>query len=125
MIDFSMQVLRTRQNIAIKILHLVSALSLIISFAGCAETASLIKPSAFTEQNIDRLRIGMSANEVKEIFGSPNEVDTAVCGGATGHTWICETWAYQRGSSKYDSNKFTFSVSDNEKRLNNWSVKRN
>ena len=86
--------------------------------AGCA-----ITPSSFTEQNIDRLRIGMTASEVKVMFGAPNEVSTGVCGGATSSgAWICETWKYRTRS--YRTNNFTFSVKQDVKTLNSWDVTR-
>jgi hypothetical protein len=90
----------------------------VVLIAGCALT-----PSAFTETNIDRLRIGMTASEVKEMFGAPNEVSTSVCGGATsGGTWICETWKYR--TRTYKTNNFTFAVKQDVKTLNNWDVTR-
>jgi len=85
---------------------------------GCAVTLT-----NFTEANIDKLRIGMNATEVREIFGAPNEVSTAVCGGATSSgTWVCETWKYKTNS--YSMNSFVFSVQQNVKLLNSWDVKR-
>lgn len=86
-------------------------------------SACALTPSSFNEQNIDKLRIGMPASEVREMFGAPNEVNTAVCGGATASgSWVCETWKYK--TNTYTTNNFVFSVQQNTKLLNSWDVKR-
>jgi hypothetical protein len=91
----------------------------IMFVVGCAFT-----PSSFNEANIDKLRIGMPATEVRAMFGSPSEVRTAVCGGNTASgTWICETWKYPT-SNAYRTNDFVFSVKEDGKFLNNWNVRR-
>lgn len=91
-------------------------LGLMILLTGCA--------TPFTQEKIDKLRIGMPASEVREMFGPANEVRTSVCGGATASgQWICETWTY-RDSSTYRSSTFMFSVKQDEKTLNSWDVKR-
>lgn len=97
---------------------------LALQLSGCAEIHESLKPTPFTEANIDKLRVGMSASEIREIFGAPNEVRTAVCGTATGKPWNCETWKYQLRSNSYMTNKFTFSVHENNKYLNDWDIKR-
>ena len=90
-----------------------------IIFTGCAFT-----PASFNEANIDKLRIGMSATEVRTTFGAPSEVRTAVCGANTASgTWICETWKYPT-SNAYRTNDFVFSVKDDVKVLNSWNVRR-
>lgn len=96
-------------------LFLLPLLSLVVS---CAIT------SAFNEENIDKLKIGMTSTEVREIFGAPNEVSVSTCGAATaGGAWTCETWKY-RSSSSYKTNNFVFSVDKGTKLLNSWDVKR-
>ena len=91
----------------------------VMIFTGCAFT-----PSSFNEVNIDKLRIRMSASEVRAMFGAPSEVQTAVCGGGTaGGSWVCETWKYPT-SNIYSTNDFVFSVKDDGKFLNNWNVRR-
>ena len=93
--------------------------TLLALITGCA-----LAPSSFNEANIDKLRIGIPASEVRELFGAPNEVSTSVCGGATaGGSWICETWKY-RSYSSYKTNNFVFSVKQDVKVLNSWDVKR-
>ena len=85
----------------------------VINLYGCA--------TQFNESNTEKLRIGMLANEVREIFGSPDQISSAVCGGSTtGGQWICETWKYDTFSGRND---FTFSVKQEGKFLNNWNVK--
>ena len=106
-----------------KIIGIVATAVALIS--GCAETQPLFKPTPFNSENIDKLRIGMLASEIKEIFGAPNEVRTSTCGTATGKSWICETWRYERdGSNRFKTNDFTFDVGSGVKVLNNWNVGR-
>ncbi len=70
--------------------RIIILFGLIAVISGCAFT-----PASFNEANIDKLRIGMPATEVRAMFGSPSEVRTAVCGGNTaGGSWIYETWKY-------------------------------
>jgi hypothetical protein len=91
-------------------------IGLVLLLTGCA--------TAFTETNIDKLRIGMTSTEVREIFGAPNEISTAVCGAnTTSGSWVCETWKY-RNSGSYQTNNFTFSVKTDVKTLNDWHVRR-
>jgi hypothetical protein len=99
-----------------KFLYVLGVMWVIIGISGCA--------SRFTEASIDSLRIGMPASVVREMFGAPKEVRTAVCGGATaGGEWICETWKYKDPITDEVSD-FTFSVQKDGKTLNNWNVKR-
>ncbi len=94
----------------------VGATFLALALSGCA--------SPFTPEAMERLRIGMPANEVREMFGAPKEVRTAVCGTATaGGGWVCETWKYQDPITDKVSD-FTFSVNRDLKLLNSWNVKR-
>ena len=95
--------------------------------SGCATQSS------FTQENIDKLHVGMSAVTVKQIFGDPNDVRLSTCGGNTSSgSWTCETWTYRTTdvwSGRSIRSSFTFSV-DNQtsgnvgKKLNNWDVKR-
>jgi hypothetical protein len=88
----------------------------LIALVGCA--------TAFTEANFDKLRTGMAASEVRQIFGAPNEISSSVCGGATASgQWVCETWKYKNPITDKVSD-FTFSVKQDEKTLNSWNVKR-
>ena len=80
--------------------------------------------TSFNEENFNKLKIGMPASEIRQIFGAPNEVSTTVCGGqTTGGKWDCETWKYQNPITDKISS-FTFSVNQDIKTLNNWNVKR-
>lgn len=94
------------------------ALSLLFSMltvTGCA--------NKFSSVNVDRLHIGMPANDVKEIFGTPNRIRSAVCGTAiAGGQWLCETWTYNDVMTGLPTNTLTFSVKDDIKSLNHWSV---
>jgi hypothetical protein len=74
----------------------------------------------FTQQNIDRLHIGMSSTEVRDMFDAPDRVRVTTCGGNTSKPWTCEIWQYKTGSSP--TNDFYFSVEGDIKLLNSWSV---
>lgn len=91
--------------------------ALVLTLQGCASL------SGFTQENIDRLRVGMLSTEIREMFGTPDRVSSGVCGASTGKTWTCETWKYKQYGS-YRTNDFTFSVRDEVKLLNNWDVSR-
>ncbi len=112
------------KKLALRAICITSSSIALLNLSGCAEIQSPLKPSPFSEANIDKLSVGMSSSEVRQIFGAPNEVRTAVCGAATGKPWNCETWRYQLRSNSYMSNRFTFSVDGKNKYLNDWDVKR-
>lgn len=98
----------------IKRFYGLTLLFVTVNLMGCA--------TQFTEANIDSLRIGMPSSEIKEMFGSPTQVRSSVCGSATTKgAWICETWTYESFSG---TNKFTFSVKPDGKTLNDWTVKK-
>ena len=89
--------------------------------------------SAFNQENIDKLYVGMTATSVKQIFGDLNDVRLGTCGGNTSSgSWTCETWSYRTTdvwSGRTTRSSFTFSVDNqtlgnNGKKLNNWDVKR-
>lgn len=95
-----------------KLFYIAALVSLL---QGCASL------TGFTQENIDRLRVGMSSTEIREMFGTPDRVSSGVCGASTGKTWTCETWKYKQYGS-YRTNNFTFSVREGAKLLNNWDV---
>jgi hypothetical protein len=104
--------------------RIISLFGLVAFISSCAFTPASFNETNFNETNIDKLRIGMSATEVRAMFGAPSEVRTDVCGGNTaGGSWVCETWKYPT-SKAYRTNDFVFSVKDDGKYLNNWSVRR-
>ena len=76
----------------------------------------------FTQQNIDRLHIGMSSSEVRDMFEAPDRVRVTTCGGSTSKPWTCEIWEYK--TSNYRTNDFYFSMEGDNKRLNSWNVSR-
>ena len=89
--------------------------------------------SAFNQENIDKLYVGMSATSVKQIFGDPNDISLGTCGGNTSSgSWACETWTYRSTdlwSGRSIRSSFTFSVDiqipgNSGKKLNNWDIKR-
>jgi hypothetical protein len=82
-----------------------------------------IGATVFTQQNIDKIRMKMSAAEVEKLFGVADEVESAVCGRSTKNAWVCETWKYKMPNSS-EMNEFIFYVDDKGKILDQWRVKR-
>ncbi len=95
--------------------NLLTITAFVVLLQGCASI------TGFTEENINRLRVGMLSTEIREMFGAPDRISSGVCGAATGNTWTCETWKYRKYGS-YRTDDFTFSVKGEMKLLNNWDV---
>lgn len=82
-----------------------------------------IESAEFNQQNIDKIRMKMSAAEVEKLFGVADEVESAVCGRSAKNAWVCETWKYKMPNSS-EMNEFIFYVDDKGKILDQWRVKR-
>ena len=48
----------------------------------------------FTSDNVMKLRVGMTSDEVIEIFGKPMSTKATTCGTSTGDPWGCILWYY-------------------------------
>jgi hypothetical protein len=88
----------------------------ILLLAGCAT----LRHPGFTESAVLKLRTGMSADEVRAIFGNPDQSEVTTCGGSTPDPWQCMIWTYEMGD--YDWNRIYFSVDADPPRLNNWTI---
>ena len=58
-----------------------------MGLAGCAAMSA-------NPENIMKIHQGMASEKILEMFGTPDKVSQAVCGGAVGKTWNCTTWKY-------------------------------
>jgi hypothetical protein len=88
-----------------------------------SSNALAVGASVFSQQNIDQIRMKMSAAEVEKLFGVADEVESAVCGRSAKNAWVCETWKYKMPNSS-EMNEFIFYVDDKGKILDHWRVKR-
>lgn len=96
-----------------KLVAVVFLLATII-ISGCASIH-------FTQENIMRLRVGMSDKEIIEIFGLPTKTEAGTCGQSLKRPWKCITWQY--GKYSFDSPRLTFQQTDDGTLLlNNWEI---
>jgi outer membrane protein assembly factor BamE (lipoprotein component of BamABCDE complex) len=100
-------------------------------FSGCATTYQYSYPGhkTFTHDNVALIRVGMSAEQVKSIFGEPDEQYTAPFGSDVGDEWNGRVWIYftQRDPrlqhvKRYKKNVFVFYPPDGEMKLNHWDI---
>lgn len=95
-------------------------LSLIsLSLSSCS--AVLTPPAAFTNENIMKVRQGMSSDEILTLFGKPQDISVDVCGKPP-NQWNCTTWEYEGFFDERAS--FTFAGEYDSLILNNFSVDR-
>ena len=76
-----------------KLIIAVTIISLFL-LSSCYPTQYASSSSKFTTDNILKLKVGMSSNEVIAIFGKPIKTSGSTCGGAVGKPWTCITWFY-------------------------------
>jgi len=97
--------------------------------SGCASTYRYTYPGhkTFTESNVAKLEVGMSAEEVQMLFGSPDEEYTGTFGADVGMEWTGNTWLYFTDVDKslmyakrYKKNIFVFHPPDGDMKLNHW-----
>ena len=99
--------------------------------SGCATTYRLSYPGhkTFTDVNVARLRVGMSAEEIRSIFGEPDEEYTAEFGSGVGNEWKGRVWIYFTRldpklmyAKRYKKNVFVFYPAEGNMRLNHWEI---
>lgn len=74
-------------------------------------------PLKFTSDNVLKLRVGMTSNEVIEIFEKPMKTKATTCGSATDNPWGCIIWYY----GEYEP-YFVFSEIGGVLFLNSWET---
>lgn len=115
----------TNTNYKTTTLRILYAIPLTVSLAlisACATTQFSNLPTSFNNENILKIKQGMSSKEILSMFGPPKNVAQAVCGSETGKTWTCTTWEY--GKFPYDRASFTFGGDAPNLFLNNFKVDR-
>lgn len=85
--------------------------------------------TTFTVDNINQLRTGMSPDEVRAIFGSPDKVYDASFGKNVGEPWPGRVWLYFtkvdpkfRHVERYKKNLLIFYLLGEQMRLNHWVI---
>ena len=85
----------------------------------------------FTSDNVMRLKVGMTTDEVITLFRRPNRIERSTCGGKTpGGPWPCIVWEYdvEESSDGYvttrKTNTLTFNGNYDPPRLNDWTIER-
>jgi hypothetical protein len=104
---------RTRMSVAI------AAGALLL--ASCATWGTPRHPS-FTEPMVQSLRVGMTAEQIRQQFGAPDRIRKLTCGSETSDPWPCVVWQYDMDEFKINS--FTFSTRRDPPVLNHWSIDR-
>lgn len=79
-------------------------------------------PSAFSTENIMKIKQGISSKTIFKIFGPPQDIRQSVCGTKTKKAWNCTTWGY--GNFPYETATFTFSGNHDSYILNDFQIKR-
>jgi hypothetical protein len=101
-------------------LALLSAVLFLFSCAaGSSRSAKTEEPTSFSRENIVKLRVGMTSEEVVEIFGLPLKTEANVCGETTASPWTCITWWYN-SKSLAQSTRMVFEVHNETLYLNRW-----
>lgn len=96
--------------------------TLLSALNGCATSFRQENITNFTQENILKLRPGMSSEEVIAIFGMPIKTEAATCGQAFGKPWLCITWYYDRTDFLY-AKRLTFHEGENQRLyLNSWQM---
>ena len=98
---------------------------------GCATpyTYSYPRRTTFTINNVNRLYTGMSADEVRAIFGSPDKIYNASFGKNVGEPWTGRVWLYFTKEDpkfiyvkRYKKNLLVFYPPGEQMRLNHWVI---
>ena len=109
------------------------AVSLIcgVLFSGCPSAYRYSYPGnkTFTNQNIARLHVGMPSEDVKAIFGEPDEQYAAEFGADVGKKWNGKVWVYftkldrkLKYVKRYKKNIFVFYPAESNMKLNHWEI---
>ncbi len=110
--------------------------TLMFSAWGCSPRYVYEYPGhqTFTQANLAQVHVGMSASEVRALFGNPDEIYIGRFGSAVGEEWRGQVWIYftekdsrLRRVKRYRKNVFVFypaQGSDDELRLNHWEMER-
>ena len=107
----------------------ISAITM--TWINCATTYKYVYPGhkTFIVDNVAKLKIGMTATEIRQIFGNPDEEYGANFGSNVGEEWKGRVWLYfteldtsLKHAKRYKKNMFVFYPSSGDMRLNHWKI---
>ena len=115
----------------------LALISIVVGFTmlqqGCTAPYTYSYPGriTFTIENINRLYTGMSPDEVRAIFGSPDRIYNASFGKNVGEPWTGRVWLYFtredpkfRYVKRYKKNLLVFYPLGEQMRLNHWVIEK-
>lgn len=98
---------------------LLSLIFLQFMLFSCVTTSKVSSNVGFTQENIIKIRQGMTSEEVIQLFGLPVATEAEMMGLGTSRPWPAIQWYY----NKYDrySRRFTFSQENGKLYLQYWN----
>ena len=97
-----------------RFLAICSALILVYPI-GCAHTE-------FTHSAVSKVRVGMTEQEITELFGQPDRRQVMTCGSETSAPWQCLIYTYELSST--DWNSFVFNTERHPPLLNHYDIEK-
>ena len=79
-------------------------------------------PLNFTTENIMKVKVGMTSDEIAQLFGKPKSIKSTTCGTDTDEPWQCIIWTY--GDYEYQHADFYFSTINDVMLLNHFDIRR-
>ena len=116
-----------------QLVYVLIAVWLAVFFLGCTAPYTYSYPghSTFTEENTNRLYTGMSSDEVRMLFGTPDKAYDASFGKSVGEPWTGRVWLYFtkrdrnfKHVKRYEKNLFVFYPPGNQMKLNHWIIEK-
>ncbi len=85
----------------------------------------------FIGTNMSQLHVGMTASQLRTIFGAPDQTYDAVFGENVGEAWTGQVWLYFteidptfKHVKRYKKNTFVFYRSGGQELLNHWNIEK-
>lgn len=116
-----------------KLVFVLIAMGFTVFHIGCTVPYTYSYPghSTFTEENTNQLYTGMSSDEVRALFGTPDKAYDASFGKSVGAPWTGRVWLYFtkrdltfKYVKRYKKNLFVFYPAGNQMKLNHWIIEK-
>ena len=124
---YRLRFMRANQCLAL----ILIAIGFIVFQQGCAapHTYSYVGHTTFTIDNVNRLHTGMSPDDVRDVFGTPDKIYDASFGKNVGEPWTGRVWLYFTQVDRtfiyvkrYKKNLLVFYPPGEQMRLNHWVI---